>query len=196
MPSISTLQRYARKLDLKQGILNDKLIFIEIFAGEFSEIDRKCVLSFDEMKVCKNFEYDPAANEIIEPYSYLQVVMAWGLFRNWKQPIVSDNCQANVGCWKDFGAHNYLCPHFPHPVTKKKVHIFPDAPYLLKLIRNSLLDTGLKFKDNHISTHILRELVLERTKSETTLFFKLTQHHLYMSPQERKNVRKAAELIS
>ena len=68
--SISTVQRYARKLDLKQGILNDKLIFIENFAGEFSEIDRECVLSFDEMKVCKNFEYDPTANEIVEPYSY------------------------------------------------------------------------------------------------------------------------------
>uniref|UniRef100_A0A182X5D2 Transposable element P transposase-like GTP-binding insertion domain-containing protein n=1 Tax=Anopheles quadriannulatus TaxID=34691 RepID=A0A182X5D2_ANOQN len=110
--------------------------------------------------------------------------------------IVSDNCQANVGCWKDLGAHNYLSPHFPHPVTKKNVYVFPDAPHLLKLIRNWLLDTGFIFQDNHISAHILRELVLERTKSETTPLFKLTQNHLDMSPQERQNVRKAAELLS
>ena len=122
-----TLQRYSSKLDLKQGILNDVLILLNNITFEMNDNERECILSFDEMKVSKTLEYDPAADEVLGPHNYLQVVMARGLFKNWKQPvfigfdqqmtkdilheiirrlhhininvvgIVSDNCQSNVG---------------------------------------------------------------------------------------------------
>uniref|UniRef100_A0A182S0E2 THAP-type domain-containing protein n=1 Tax=Anopheles funestus TaxID=62324 RepID=A0A182S0E2_ANOFN len=143
-PSLSTLQRYARKLNLKQGILDDVLINI---TKVLHIRDRECVLSFDEMKVNKVLEYDPASDEVVGPHNYLQMVMARGLFKNWKQPlfigfdqqmakeillhiirrlsdisinvvaVVSDNCQSNIGCWKDLGAHNYSNPYFRHLIT-------------------------------------------------------------------------------
>uniref|UniRef100_A0A182NSV7 Transposable element P transposase-like RNase H domain-containing protein n=1 Tax=Anopheles dirus TaxID=7168 RepID=A0A182NSV7_9DIPT len=87
LPSISTLQRYAQKLDLKQGILEDVLDLIGNFSENFHSRDRECVLSFDEMKVSKTLEYDPASDEVIGPHDYMQVVMARGLFKKWKQPI-------------------------------------------------------------------------------------------------------------
>uniref|UniRef100_A0A182YS23 Transposable element P transposase-like RNase H domain-containing protein n=1 Tax=Anopheles stephensi TaxID=30069 RepID=A0A182YS23_ANOST len=153
LPSISTLEKYAQKIDLKHGILEDVLVFIGTIARTFSKRDCECVLSFDEMKVEHILEYDPASDEIIRPNNYMQVVMARGLFKNWKQPIfigfdqgmtkeiiltlirklgekginvvaiVSDNCQANVGCWKQLGAHDFEHPYFLHPVTYKNVYV-------------------------------------------------------------------------
>ena len=76
---ISTLQRYAQKLNLKQGILEDVLVFVGNLAESFNSCECECVLSFDEMKVCKILEYDPAADEIMGPHNYIQVVMARGL---------------------------------------------------------------------------------------------------------------------
>ena len=123
-------------------------------ATTFSNKDRECVLSFDEMKVESVLEYDPAADEVMGPFNYVQVVMARGLFKNWKQPIyigfdqsmtkeiimeiieklnekninvvaiVSDNCPANTSCWKELGAVDYNNPFFPHPITKTMYVLF------------------------------------------------------------------------
>jgi len=153
LPALSTLQKYARKINLKQGVLVDVLVFIGNFSSGLPRQDRECILSFDEMKVQRVLEYDQSTDEILGPHDYIQVVMARGLFRQWKQPvfigfdtkmtkeimvdliqklnekgvnvaaIVSDNCSANIGCWKQLGAHDYFNPHFEHPITKKNVYI-------------------------------------------------------------------------
>uniref|UniRef100_A0A182PX42 THAP-type domain-containing protein n=1 Tax=Anopheles epiroticus TaxID=199890 RepID=A0A182PX42_9DIPT len=218
--------KYAQTLNLKQGILFDVLALLKNITDSLDIQDRECVLSFDEMKVNKIMEYDPASDEVIGPHSYMQVVMARRLFKNWKQPIfigfdqqmtkaitleiimrlqeininvvaiVSDNCQSNVGCWKDLGAHNYLNPYFTHPVTKCNIYVFPDAPHLLKLIRNWLLDSGFEYNNKIIKSNLLEDLVEKRNQAELTPIFKITNNHLKMSPQERQNVRRASELLS
>lgn len=224
--SISTLQRYGRTLNLKQGILNDVINLLKNITVDLPECHRECVLSFDEMKVNRILEYDPASDEVLGPHNYLQVVMARGLFKNWKQPvfigfdqqmtkeilfelikrlyaikinvvaIVSDNCQSNIGCWKDLGAHDYCHPFFSHPITKCNIYVFPDAPHLLKLIRNWLIDTGFEYNNKLIKADKLFELVAYRNAAELTPVHKLTQNHLVMTPQERQNVRRAAEVLS
>uniref|UniRef100_A0A182IDI7 Uncharacterized protein n=1 Tax=Anopheles arabiensis TaxID=7173 RepID=A0A182IDI7_ANOAR len=87
LPSIATLKRYAKRLNIKEGILDDVLKVVGNITKTFTLRDRECVLSFDEMKVSKILEYDPVSDEVIGPYNYLQVVMARGLFKNWKQPV-------------------------------------------------------------------------------------------------------------
>ena len=166
LPSIATLKRYAKRLNIKEGILDDVLKVVGNITKTFTRRDRECVLSFDEMKVSKILVYDPVSDEVIGPYNYLQVVMARGLFKNWKQPvfigfdqkmtkdiimtiiaklaehninvtaIVSDNCQANIGCWKELGAYDHKQPYFTHPTNEGKIFVCPDAPHLLKLTRN------------------------------------------------------------
>uniref|UniRef100_A0A182PWZ5 THAP-type domain-containing protein n=1 Tax=Anopheles epiroticus TaxID=199890 RepID=A0A182PWZ5_9DIPT len=220
------LERYARKLNLKEGILEDVLDLLKHITADLQQCDRECVLSFNEMKVNRILEYDPASDEILGPHNNLQVVMARGLFKNWKQPvfigfdqqmtkniileiikrlhetninvvaIVSDNCQANVGCWKDLGTHNYDHPFFKHPINDCNIYVFPDAPHLLKLIRNWLLDKGFEYHNKIIKADKLFDLVANRNAVELTPIHKLSQHHLVMTPQERQNVRKAAEILS
>ena len=87
MAAPSTLQRYGRKINLKQVILEDVLNLVRTAAKPFSNKDRECFLSFDKMKVESVLEYNPAADEVMGPFNYVQVVMARGLFKNCKQPI-------------------------------------------------------------------------------------------------------------
>uniref|UniRef100_A0A182XQ36 THAP-type domain-containing protein n=1 Tax=Anopheles quadriannulatus TaxID=34691 RepID=A0A182XQ36_ANOQN len=226
VPCPTTLQNFARTINLKEGILEDVITFMGNFAKGLESKEAECILSFDEMKIEFTMEYDPASDEVIGPHNYIQVVMARGLFKNWKQPIyigfdkkmckatiislieklsaigvnvaaiVSDNGSSNIGCWNELGAHNFTKPYFEHPVTKKNVYIIPDTPHLLKLLRNWLVDYGFQYKDKIISVAALKALVQERLKVEMTPLFKLTQGHLILSSQERQNVRRAAELLS
>uniref|UniRef100_A0A182HYC2 Transposase n=1 Tax=Anopheles arabiensis TaxID=7173 RepID=A0A182HYC2_ANOAR len=226
LPARATIQRYIKSINIKQGILADVLNLMESYAKTLTPRDRECVISFDEMKVTHILEYDVGADEVLGPHNYLQVVMARGIFNKWKQPIfigfdqkmtkdiilslikklserminvvaiVSDNCQAHASCLRDLGAHDITKPYFNHPVTNKNVYVFPDAPHLIKLLRNWLIDTGFDYKGSIITADPLRKLVEERKDAEITPLFKLNENHLTMSPQERQNVRRAVQLLS
>uniref|UniRef100_A0A182PWN9 DUF659 domain-containing protein n=1 Tax=Anopheles epiroticus TaxID=199890 RepID=A0A182PWN9_9DIPT len=145
LPSISTLQKYARHINLREGILEDVLVFMGNFVTSLKRKDAKCILSFDEMKIQYTIEYDSSVDEVIGPHNYIQVVMARGVFKNWKQPIyigfdkkmtreilvdiikklhnkainvvgvVSDNCSSNISCWKELGVLDFRAPYFEHP---------------------------------------------------------------------------------
>lgn len=58
--------------------------------SELSDLEKICVISFDEMKINKAFLYDKANDEVLKPFSYAQVVMMRSLFGNWKQPVFYD----------------------------------------------------------------------------------------------------------
>uniref|UniRef100_A0A182RUM8 Uncharacterized protein n=1 Tax=Anopheles funestus TaxID=62324 RepID=A0A182RUM8_ANOFN len=176
LPSISTLQKNAQKINLKQGILDDIMEFV----------------------VEKIIEYDPAADEILGPYNNIQVVVARGLFKNRKQPIfigfdqkmtdeiilsiigqlydkginvvavVSNNYQNNVGCWKNLGAHDYTRPFFCTSSYIKK-----HGPRMLKLTGNWLVDHGFMYDDKQITAKPLWKLLHARAEAEMTPIFKI-----------------------
>uniref|UniRef100_A0A1B0DA93 Transposable element P transposase-like RNase H domain-containing protein n=1 Tax=Phlebotomus papatasi TaxID=29031 RepID=A0A1B0DA93_PHLPP len=52
--------------------------------------DKVTVLSFDEVKISGDMVYDPSSDRVIGPHQNAQVIMARGLFANWKQPIYYD----------------------------------------------------------------------------------------------------------
>lgn len=62
---------------------------------------------------------------------------------------VSDCGGGNQGLWKELGIDvikDHTRTKMPHPVTGNPIHMIPDAPHLLKLIRNWLLDCGFYYK--------------------------------------------------
>lgn len=171
LPAISSLQRWASKIEMRNGLVPDILRMLDLMGKDKPDKERAVVILFDEMKVEKIYEYDPKHDEVIGPYNNLQVVMARGLFGNWKQPIymkfdtqvsteilnniitelhkinytvvgmVSDCGGGNRGLWNDLN----ISPEkfwFNHPISDEKIYVIPDAPHLLKLLRNWLLDTG------------------------------------------------------
>lgn len=58
--------------------------------SDLSNDNKLCVLSFDEMKVEETYEYDIVLDTVRKPENYVQVVMARGLRKSWKQPIFFD----------------------------------------------------------------------------------------------------------
>uniref|UniRef100_A0A182PVN8 THAP-type domain-containing protein n=1 Tax=Anopheles epiroticus TaxID=199890 RepID=A0A182PVN8_9DIPT len=177
------------------------------------------------MKVESVLEYDPATDEILGPYKYMQVALARGLFKNWKQPvfigfdqsmkkgimlsiitnlhekginvvaIVSDNCPANIACWKDLEATGFDHPFFCI-LSQKRVYVIPDAPHLLKLTRNWLIDHGFSIGHKKITSQTLFQIVNDRLNAEMRPVFKISKGHLVMTNQEKQNVSKAAQVLS
>lgn len=152
-------------------------------------------------------------------------MMIKGLFSDWKQPIyagfdvnmslkllneamskvydagfevvatTSDCGGANVGIWSNVDLENEIT-HIPHPTTHRKVFLFADAPYILKLIRNWLIDNGFKLPDGDTITYgSLWNLVCkEQTEISDTFFLK--EDHLTCQRSQRHNVAIAAKLLS
>lgn len=52
-----------------------------------SNLEKLVVLSFDEMYITHDICFDKAAQQVLEPHKTVQVVMARGLCKSWKQPI-------------------------------------------------------------------------------------------------------------
>jgi hypothetical protein len=129
-----------------------------------------CMLSFDEVKISENVAYNARSDKILGPHKQAQVAIIRGLLYPYKQPIyiefdqsmkkdivillmsclekigykvvglVSDMATSNVGLWRSLGVTDKE-PWFFNPTnTMEKIFVFPDAPHLLKLCCNHLLD--------------------------------------------------------
>jgi hypothetical protein len=129
------------------------------------------------MSVSSVVEKDALNDEILGPHKHMHCVMARGLFSKWKQLVYVDfdvqmtretledlmkslydvNYQV-VACVSDCGGGNQGLwwqkigiteknTFMLHPSNQEKVFFFADAPHLLKLFRNWLLDTGFVLED-------------------------------------------------
>lgn len=186
--------------------------------------EKLVVLQFDEMKMQEMHEFDVKHDRVIGPHSQMQVVNARGLFGKWKQPVyvgfdtkitplilngiinrlygvgfkviacVSDCGGGNIGLWKDLGI-TYENVSIIHQCAGTNIYFFADAPHLLKLIRNWLVDTGFKIDNKLITKKPLEELI-SSTNSEINSCFKLNSSHLKCEGFRRQNVSLAAELMS
>ncbi|EFA13074.1 Transposable element P transposase-like Protein [Tribolium castaneum] len=190
-----------------------------------SGLEKTVVIAFDEVKVKSLLEYDVAADEVVGPYNQMQVVMARSLFGKWKQPIyigfdtkmtpsilfkiiselhkisfnvvacVSDCGGGNVGLWKNLEIDENKT-FFINPQTNNNIYMFADAPHLLKLIRNWLIDHGFELENGDIINKEPLKKLFELTDSEINVCYKISEKHLIVDPQKRQNVILAAQLLS
>lgn len=95
LPSVPTLQRWSRKIDIREGIMTTSIDFMR-HETDMSKEDKICILAFDEMKVMETYEHDSTDDIVRKPANYVQVVMARGLWKSWKQPVFFDyDCAMN-----------------------------------------------------------------------------------------------------
>jgi len=208
---------------MRNGILHEVLKIMQLNANDLADYEKLTVLMFDEVKVCSTMEYDTLHDEVIGPHNQMQVVMARGIASSWKQPVyvdfdqkmtkeilfdiieeldligfkvvccVSDCGGGNVGLWKSLNI-NYEQPVFELPNGRNVVYV-PDAPHILKLTRNWLLDTGFKINDKIINKQPLNALVTLMS-SELSVCHKLSKEHLTCEGPQRQKVKLATQLIS
>jgi hypothetical protein len=68
-------------------MLFDVITLLKVARAQMGKFEKTVVLQYDEIKVHSVEEYDVVADEVVAPHNQMQVVMARGLFSNWKQPI-------------------------------------------------------------------------------------------------------------
>ena len=154
------------------------------------------------MAIKSKYEYHQAQDKVYGPAKKVQLVVLRGLFSKWKLPIFfsfDTTMDRYLLCEIIRAAENYsarirgiACDLGNH----KLIFFFPDAPHLLKLLRNHLLDAGLQWSDGiQISRKDLEPLLCKDSK-ELKLHPKLTPEHLHCQQNARQRVRLAAQLLS
>lgn len=212
-------------MNLRNGLLRDVLMVMETAGKALDKFGRLTVLMFDEMKVESTLEFDTLNEEVFGRYRQMQVVMARGLCNSWKQPIfigfdqkmtkeilymiidslkkigypvvacVSDMGPGNLGLMKELNL-DYQNTSFSLPDSNEKIVYFPDAPHLLKLIRNWFLDTGFELNGGKmVNSEPVKDL-LNITSGELSVCHKLSKQHVVCEKSQRQNVSMAAQLLS
>jgi hypothetical protein len=101
----------------------------------------------------------------------------------------------NVGLLNELGVTPEK-PFFINPFDPtRKIYVNPDAPHMLKLLRNHLLDQGFILEGFTITRKDL-EGILTFDNAELKICHKLTETHFDVKGSARQNVRAAAQLLS
>ena len=225
LPAVSTLRLWIKKFRCRPGLQTSILKIIkQKISSETDPQFAVASLSFDEMHILKEYQYDQRNDQIIGPCQKMQVVVARGIISNWKQQIffdfdkpmtavllksiVSAAEEHNIHVWSvccDLGNHGLLNslgvtpekPFFQNPCdAERRVYVFPDAPHLLKLLRNHLLDHGFTLSDGTEISRLDIEKILEMDSGELKIHHKLLPIHFTCKNSTRQRVRLAAQLLS
>ncbi|KAF0290298.1 Transposable element P transposase [Amphibalanus amphitrite] len=86
LPSVSTLSRWTRAFRVTPGVMDAAASVLEAITTDMSDMDRLCVISFDEMSLDSRYCYDSTADQVLRG-SKLQLLMVRGLCSPWKQPL-------------------------------------------------------------------------------------------------------------
>lgn len=192
LPCKSTLNGKARHFPCEPGILHSVLSLMKSKSETMTEMERVAVLSFDEMLVASEWNYDKGTDTLFKPHDKVMVYMVRGLVGNWKQPvyfnfdtvyskeillniikevenagypivaIIHDMGPKRIRLWKDFKidpTESTKCS-FKNPFADRSIFLFADVPHLLKLIRNSFIDSGFDLTNGkHVSDSAIREIM-------------------------------------
>lgn len=99
LPADRTLRKNVQKLDFESGILQDFFDFLKLKVLQFSnEIDKDCVLIFDEMSITPSIIYDTSSGDFVGKVTlpghsgttnatHALVFMLGGIAHRWKQTV-------------------------------------------------------------------------------------------------------------
>jgi hypothetical protein len=224
-PGLSTLRKWIHRFQCEPGIQTQILrLMQEQMRSSSMQGYNAASLAFDEMEIKKVIQYDAKQDQIVGPFKKLQLVVLRGIVSNWKQqiyydfdqPMTKDLLQSIIISAEEHGIQvfNIVCdlgnqgllkslgvtpskPFFDNPFCpSRRIFVFPDAPHLLKLLRNHLLDKGYILSDG---TEIQKDdiqQILAKDCQELKIHHKLLPIHFNCVSTTRQRVCLAAQLIS
>jgi hypothetical protein len=113
--------------------------------------------------------------------------------------IISDMGPSNLSLWKelDVTMDKPFFMYLDSSGNSRQVFVIPDIPHLLKLLRNHILDDGLKLPGGTIiDKQSFSDLIDRITSSELTIAPQLRHRLITVSRNERQRVLPAAQLLS
>lgn len=99
MPSKSTIHKFLAKVPFETGINIQFFSKLNQRVNKMNDIDKHCVLFFDEMSISKGLTYCKATDKLHSLVdlgnrgrkkilaNHALVFMVRGMFRSWKQPV-------------------------------------------------------------------------------------------------------------
>jgi len=87
LPGLSTLRTRVSNFNVDQGVLQSVIYLMKTKASDFTDTDRLCVLSFDEIYISNRIDFDKKNEQAVGPHRACQTIFVRGLLSNWKQPV-------------------------------------------------------------------------------------------------------------
>lgn len=226
LPALSTLRRWALNLNLNQGVLRDIIKLLKQKSLSLSEVERVCVLAFDEIYISNKMCIDKKEEKVLGPHKSCQVAIVRGLFASWKQPIyykfdapmtkndlfdilsslysagytivsiTSDMGVGNQKLWSELNVGHDKNSFFTHPSDQNK-----------KVFVFADVPHLLKLIRNHFldqgfkigSNDVNKSCIIEllaASSDDIKIVHKVTDYHLSVRGSERQKVKPAAQLLS
>lgn len=231
LPAASTVRAQIAKFPLEEGLARFALDIMKAKGRCMTRLDRLTALTFDEIHISSNMVFDPVTEKVLGPFNKTQVIMAQGIFGRWKNvvyfehnqditpdilnsvieeldkcgfPVVSVNCdmgKENRDLYSALGVDEKN-PSFAHPVSGHQIACFHDAPHLIKLARNHLIDHGMTLnpsdparKQSHATKDPLIEMIT-LTRLVELHSHNLLWKHIEAKQAARQNVGLASQVLS
>lgn len=87
LPGLSTLRTRAAAVQLDPGVLDEVLSVMKTKGKDLTEMDKLCVLCFDEVYISQGIEINRKEERKVGSHKTVQLRMARGVFKPWRQPI-------------------------------------------------------------------------------------------------------------
>ena len=87
LPALSRLRNRAVAIDMRPGVIAPVLSVLESIGKNMTEVEKLCVLCYDEVYISQHIEIDKKEEKRIGPHKTVQFGMIRGLFKRWKQPV-------------------------------------------------------------------------------------------------------------
>lgn len=89
LPCLSTLQNWIAQFNVLSGILKDVINIMSIKGRNLSTSEKLTVLTFDDIYVSNKLDIEQKQQKVYGSHTTCQFIMARGLFKNWRQPVIT-----------------------------------------------------------------------------------------------------------
>ncbi len=87
LPGLTTLERHFRDFRVPEGFLDSVARLISVKAKTMTDRQKLCSLSFDEMHIKSDVQYNRREDQVVGPFSSVNCVLLRGVCGKWKIPI-------------------------------------------------------------------------------------------------------------
>ena len=87
LPSMETVRKHYKNFQIQEGHFPQVHSLLGLMALKMSGKELICCLSFDEVSNKADISYDSTHDQVVGPYSNMNVMMVRGMFGNYKVPI-------------------------------------------------------------------------------------------------------------
>lgn len=203
LPNPKEMLQWVQRIYQQTGFLIPILSVLQALGSKMDPHEKECVLLMGRTKVCPEYHYDTARDQIFGKSAYLYCICVQSVLAHWRQIIyvdfdliystdlllalinelhdvgfnvvgVSGTCdQETTDLWTEFDVSTEK--HFIcHPKTKQPIYMFTCAISTLSLIRKTFVEDGFMVPDDVLVTKDVVQQLYESNHPEISQLLSTT----------------------